>query len=465
MSLADNELDHQELHDLGAELAERLHGAVSGELIAPSDREYAPARSIFNAMIDRRPALIARCKSDRDIKLCIAAAEEMDVPISIRSGGHNVAGNAIREGGLVIDCTRLNDVAVDTNSQTAQVQGGATWRVYDAVTQQSGVGTPGGIVSSTGVAGLTLGGGIGVLRGLHGLSCDNLIGATVITATGETVVVSEDEHEDLLWGLRGGGGNFGVVADLTFRVHPVSDVVAGTISFPFAIAEQVIAAYKRVMDDAPKELNCDFALKRAFNGDRLVVIIPTYFGQLASLARILAPLLKLGPVENRLRQTTYCDAQQIHDINFPAGQRHYWKSSFLTGLNESAIDTMLSQFVDCPSPIGVIAVEHFHGDVREIDPDSAAFNHRAAPFNLLIESHWVDSADDDANVQWTRDLWDLMEPHSTGGVYVNYLGNESQERVVRAYGSEKYARLQNLKQRYDPNNLFSSNQNVRPPST
>ena len=416
-------------------------------------------------MIDRHPALIVRCRSDDDIKACIVTAEAAGVPLSVRAGGHNVAGNAIREGGLVIDCTLLRETEVDTANRTARVQAGATWRDYDAQTQRSGLATPGGIVSTTGVAGLTLGGGIGVLRGLHGLSCDNLIGATVISATGETVVANEDESADLLWGLRGGGGNFGVVTELTFRLHPVNDVVAGTLIYPFSAAEQVISIYQQIMDDALDELNCDLALKRTNAGDRVIVVIPTFFGDPEQLERLLLPLLRLGPLQNQLRRLSYCDAQQIHDANFPEGQRHYWKSNFLADLDDSAVQKILSWFQDCPSPIGVIALEHFHGAVRTVDPNTSVFNHRDAPFNFLIESHWTDSTDDKANVRWTRDFWDAMQPHSTGGVYVNYLGNESQDQVVRAYGPENYTRLQNLKLRYDPANLFSSNQNIRPSSS
>jgi FAD/FMN-containing dehydrogenase len=300
-----------------------------------------------------------------------------------------------------------------------------------------------------------------VLRGLHGLSCDNLDSATLVTAGGELVTASDSTNPELLWGLKGGGGNFGVVTHFEFKLHPVTDVVAGTIAFPFAVIHDLLRTYRDFMADAPGELSCDVGFKRALDGRLLVVLIPTFFGTPADAAALLEPLIGPHPHENLLRPMTYCEAQQIHDANFPSGQRHYWKSTFLRAIPDDAIETVADFFQRCPSGITAAVIEHFHGAVTRVDPDTTAFPHRGNPFNLLIESRWLDPAEDEANIRWTRAFWDAMDPFSTGGVYVNYLGQEGSERVQAAYGAEKWQRLAALKAKYDPENIFRLNQNIQ----
>jgi FAD/FMN-containing dehydrogenase len=446
--------------DAGA-LATALRDKVAGEVLRAGDPGYDDARSVFNAMIDKHPAVLVRCTSPADVAASVLVARETGTPLSVRGGGHNVAGNAIRPGGLVIDLTRMRAADVDAERRRARVQGGATWRDYDRATQAHGLANPGGIVSTTGVGGLTLGGGIGVLRGLYGLACDNLVRATVVTAEGGVVVADEVDNPELLWGLRGGGGNFGVVTELEFRTYPVSDVVAGLLVFPAHRAEDFFAAYRDLMDGAPPELNCDVGLRRAPDGSFIVAAIPTFFGRPAAAEKVLAPLLALGPEQNTLRAMGYCDAQQIHDINWPFGQRHYWRSTFLNDLGEDALATILEWFPRCPSGIAAMAIEHFHGRVTEVGEGETAFPHRRAPYNLLIETKWLDAAADEENIRWTRAFSEAMEPFSTGGVYVNYLANENEARVRSAYGSHTWQRLAGLKRSLDPDNVFASNQNVR----
>lgn len=455
------ELESGEIAARGLALGALLEPKIAGAVIVCGDARYDAARTVFNAMIDRRPAVIAQCTSLSDVAACVTIAEETGTPLSVRGGGHNVAGNAICPGGLVIDLTQMRAVEVSPEKGTARVQGGATWRDYDRETQRYGLANPGGIVSTTGVGGLTLGGGIGVLRGMYGLASDNLIRATVVTSQGRVVTADEDEHADLLWGLRGGGGNFGVVTQFEFQAYPVDEVTAGLLVFRSPISRKVLHTYNEVMATAPPEFNCDMGLRRIPDGDFVVAAIPTYFGRPDEAEKLLAPLIALEPQQNTMRPMSYCDAQQQHDVNWPFGQRHYWRSTFLDDLAAPEIDTILDWFPRNPSSIGAMAIEHFHGRVTEIHPDKTAFRHRGSPFNLLIETRWVDAADDDANVAWARGFSAAMQPLSTGGVYVNYLGHESDDRVLEAYGERGYQRLQGLKRVYDPGNIFSSNQNVK----
>jgi FAD/FMN-containing dehydrogenase len=443
--------------DIARSLAPRLQG----EVVSPVDPDYDASRAIFNAMIDKHPAAIARCISVRDAQACVEFARAERLPLSIRGGGHNVAGNALCDGGIAIDFSRLRDVVVDPEARVAQAQPGATWSDYDRATQQFRLASPGGIVSTTGVAGLTLGGGIGTLRGLHGLACDNLIGAEMVTAEGETVRASEDGDAELLWGLRGGGGNFGVVTALDFRLHEVDAVAAGTLVFPFERVHELLLAYREFMTSAPPELNCDIGFKRMADGRLRVVFLPTFFGSEVSGRRVLSPLTSLGDHDDLFRAMSYREAQSIHDVNFPPGQRHYWKSNFLHDLSDAAINVIAEMFPLCPSPITAVAVEHLHGAVVD-DEGMAAFAHRSAPYNLLIESRWLKPSADEENIAWTREFWERMQAFSTGGVYVNYLGVEDPDRVRAAYGDVAYARLTALKAKYDPENVFHLNQNIPP---
>jgi FAD/FMN-containing dehydrogenase len=445
-------IDARRLADLGR--------SIGGALVTSLDPEYDSARSVFNAMIDRRPAAIAMCRTAEDVATCVDFSRSTGVSLSVRGGGHNVSGNAVREGGLVIDMRHMAKVRVDVREQTAVAQGGATWRDFDLATQEHGLATPGGIVSTTGIGGLTLGGGIGVLRGLHGFTCDNLVHATLTTADGRTVVADEVENVDLLWALRGGGGNFGIAVELRYELHPVGEVIAGLVAFPFSVATELLPRYLDFMASAPDELNCDIGIKGGPDGQPRIVLIVAYIGAEAAAAKVLAPLTSLPKADVQLRKMSYCDAQRIHDVNWPFGRRHYWKSMFLTGCPPDAIRTIEEFTKERKSPLSAIVLEHFHGAVNKVPRESAAFDQRQAPLNLLIETQWVDPAHDAENVAWTRRFWDAMEAYSNGGVYVNYLGQEGESRIRAAYGPAKFARLAAIKRQYDPTNIFNMNQNI-----
>jgi FAD/FMN-containing dehydrogenase len=440
-----------------------LNTVFRGTLIRPENAEYNAARRIFNGMIERYPALIARCTGAEDVIAAIDFARAHGLPLAVRGGGHNVAGNALCDDGVVADLSPMKGIEVDPVARIARAEAGLTWGEFDRATQAQGLATTGGFISTTGIAGLTLGGGLGWLMRKHGLACDNLRSAEVVTAAGRRVTASADENPELLWGLRGGGGNFGVVTRFDFDLHPLGAVFAGTVQYPYAAARDVLRVYRDYLQQAPDELGASLALTTLPDGRKVLYIVLFYGGSLADGDRLTRQLRGHGaPWTVDVRPRPYREIQSMSDAGFPFGLLNYWKSSFLRALPDEAIDCMVEHFAAVPSARTTAVIEHLGGAVARVGADATAFNHRDREFNFSIVSMWTDPADTKANVSWTRSYWDAMQPYAAGGVYVNYLGDEGQDRVVAAYGVAKYRRLVALKDVYDPTNLFRLNQNIRP---
>ncbi|MFW6075554.1 MAG: FAD-binding oxidoreductase [Chloroflexota bacterium] len=439
-----------------------LRTSLQGKVIDRNDPEYNDARAIWNGMIDRHPAVIARCSNTEDVVNAVNVAREHGLLVAVRGGGHNAAGKAVCDDGIVIDLSAMKDVTVDPESRTAWAQGGATWADFDAATTAHGLATTGGLISTTGVAGLTLGGGFGWLLREYGMACDNLIGAEVVTASGEVVNVSEDENADLLWGLRGGGGNFGIVTNFKFQLHPIGTVTSGMIVHPYERAREAIQRYREFSMSAPESLTTFCGLMTSPEGEKIVAYIIFHDGPEDTGRELLAPLLEWGPpVAADLAQVPYAQHQQMLDEGFPHGLHVYWRSDFLRELDDDLIDTLIDQFDKVTSPLSALVLEQFGGAVRRVPKDATAFVHREGEYNLAIISRWNPDEEPEPHIAWARGVHDAIRPYSTG-VYVNYLGDEGADRVRAAYNEEVYQQLVDLKNRYDPTNLFRLNQNIEP---
>ncbi len=451
---------------LDADAIEQFSAGLRGDLLRPGDDGYDDARTIYNAMIDKQPALIARCAGVADVIHAVNFARTNDLLVSVRGGGHNVSGNAICDGGLMIDLSPMKSVHVDPQHRTARAEPGVTWGEFDHETQAFGLATTGGVVTTTGVAGLTLGGGIGWLMGNYGLACDNLISVDVVTADGRLLTASASENQDLFWGVRGGGGNFGIATSFEFQLHPVGQLLGGMVIHPLDQAVEVVRFYDEFTQTARDELGSTAVFVTSPEGERVVAIAVCYNGPVEEGERVLKPLREFGtPLADVIGPISYAQVQGMFDEGFPPGLQNYWKSNFLSGLDDKAIEIIVDHVRNAPSPSSAVAIEQLGGAVSRVGMDDTAFNHRGARYSLLIVGMWPDSSAKDENVNWVRGLWDAMEPYSSGGVYVNYLGQEADEgpeRIKAAYGPEKYERLVALKNKYDPTNLFRLNQNIRP---
>jgi FAD/FMN-containing dehydrogenase len=457
---------HEPLVVLDDATVTAFQASLRGELLRPGDGSYDAARRVWNGMIDRRPALIARCAGASDVVRAVDFARTNGLPVAVRGGGHNVSGSGVCDGGLVIDLTPMKGIRVDPVARTARVDAGVTWGELDHETQAFGLATTGGTVSTTGIAGLTLGGGFGWLMRKHGLTCDNLVSADAVTADGRLLRGSEEEHADLFWGLRGGGGNFGVVTSFEYRLHEVGPtLLAGPLFHPLAAARDLLRFYRDFAPTAPDALGCMAALLTSPDGVPLAGLVPAFAGPIAEGETAMRPLRAFGsPVADHVGPIPYRTLQMLFDPAFPAGRRNYWKSSFLRGLDDAAIDALVDHVAKVPSPHSGVAIEQFGGAVGRVEVDATAFAHRSASFNLIIFAAWDDPAQDDANIGWARELWAAMRPFAADGVYVNYLGDvrdEGEDRVRAAYGAQ-YDRLAALKAKYDPTNLFRVNQNITP---
>lgn len=439
----------------------RLAARLRGQVLLPGDGRYDAARRVFNAMVDRHPTLIIRCAGAKDVLEGVSFAREHGLQLSVKGGGHNVAGNAVCDGGLMLDLSPMKAAHVDPLGRIATVQPGLTLGDLDRETQTFGLATPTGVVSMTGLSGLALGGGLGWLNGKHGLTCDNLLAADVVTATGELLAASAEENEDLFWGLRGGGGNLGVVTSFTFRLHPVEQVLAGALTYPADKARAALRLYHEFARECPDELGANASLSRNADGDVAVSIAVCYVGPFGHGDRLLAPLRALGPELEAIEPMPYRELQRVPDEGFPSGQQHYWKSGFLTDLSDELIDIMLGFVAAMPSETSGVGLQQLHGAAGRVEPTATAFPHRGNRYDCLILSQWPDPADSQRNIAWTRELFDTIKPFFATGVYVNNLGDEGAERVRQAYGPN-YERLVALKTKYDPTNLFRHNQNVRP---
>jgi FAD/FMN-containing dehydrogenase len=450
-----------------------LAGHFGGELIRPGDPQYDAARAVWNGAIDRRPGLIARCTGATDVRAAVRFARERDLRVAVRGGGHNVAGTAVCDGGLVIDLSPMKGLWVDPAGRTALAQAGLLWGEFDRETQAFGLAAPGGIISHTGIAGLTLGGGFGWLMRRHGLAADNVLSADVVTADGNLLRASPEEHADLFWGLRGGGGNFGVVTSFQYRLHPVGPIVlAGVMLYPAEKGGEVLRFYRDFIGSAPDELTTIVVLRMAppapffppwVHGQPVVVIGACYAGPVEEGERAVAPLRQFGaPLVDLIRPTPYLSHQSLFDPTAPHGLGYYWKSEYVASLSDALIDTLADRAWEVPTPESYTIIFHLSGAVGRQNPEASAFEDRRAAHAVNIDAVWSDPAGAAACMAWTRDLWEAVRPYSTGRVYVNFLGEEGQDRVRAAYGEAKYERLRGLKQKYDPTNFFRLNQNIRP---
>jgi FAD/FMN-containing dehydrogenase len=443
------------------ELRERLVKLVKGPVLATGDPAYEQSRRVFNAMIDRRPAVILKCACAEDVAHGVVAAREHEVPISIKGGGHSVAGNAVCEDGLMLDMSSMKRMSVDAGRQLAVAEAGLTLGEFDAATGAHGLATTLGVVSVTGVAGLTLGGGIGWLNGRYGLACDNVQSMDVVTADGQMRTADASHDPDLFWAMRGGGGNFGVVTSFTYRLHPVTMVLAGAISYPPERAAEALRLYHEVASTAPDPLTTAASVVRGLEGEPSVSVVVCWSGPLDDGERVLRPLREFGPpAADGVGLVPYRDLQSAPDAGYPEGRLHYWKASFIRELGSEAIDTILRFAATTPSPYTGIGLQQVTGAASRVAPDATAFAHRARQYDFLVLSQWDDPADSAGNIAWTRELFDAMRPHFQG-VYVNNLGEEGGDRVRDAYGSN-YDRLSAIKAAYDPDNVFRLNQNIRP---
>ncbi len=442
----------------------RLVSSLQGELIRKGDATYDEARKIWNAMIDRKPSMIVRCRGTDDVVSCVNFARDHGIPLSIRGGGHNVAGNAVCDDGLAIDLSLMKDVRVDPERRVATAGGGTLLREFDLKTQEFGLATTFGIVSNTGIAGLTLGGGVGYLMRKHGLACDNLLGVQIVTADGRVLRADAQENADLFWAVRGAGANFGVVTSFEFRLHPVSKILFGALVHPPDRAHDVLRIFRKFAEGAPDEFMAYAGLITLPQGP-VAFIFPGYAGPIEDGERVLRPLREFGPpVADQIQPMAYADHRAPYDDFYPAGLRNYWKGHFLSDLSEEAIETMVDHFARIPTSRVAIAVGPLGGAVARVGREETAFVHRDAPFDVIITVAWTDPGEDEINMNWGRELSQALRPYSSGGVYVNYLMQEMDEgrdRVAAAYGPN-YARLAEIKRKYDPENLFRVNQNIRP---
>jgi len=437
---------------------------LRGLLLSPGDAGYEETRKVWNGMIDRRPALIARCAGVTDVAAAVGFARSHGLLLSVRGGGHNTPGIAVCEGGLMIDLAGMRSVRVDPVQCTARVEGGATWSDFDRETQLFGLATTGGAISHTGVGGLTLGGGLGWLAGKHGLACDNLLSADLVTAEGTVLTASSADNAELFWGLRGGGGNFGIVTSFKYQLHPVGPLLAGPVLYPFAKAKEALALYRDFATTIPDEANTVAALMNSPDGDPLAAIVVCYNGSLEAGERVLQPLRSFGPpVADEVAPTPYCKAQTFFDEAFVRGRRYYFKSNFIQTISDEAIATLVEHFTTAPSPLSMLYFQQLGNAANRVGATETAFSHRNALCEWGCDAVWLDPAQDAANIRWAREVAEAMRPFTTGSDYVNHIGLEAEEgidRIKAAFGAN-YDRLVALKNRYDPTNLFRHNQNIK----
>jgi FAD/FMN-containing dehydrogenase len=440
----------------------QLRQAIRGELVLPNDPDYDQARKVWNGMVDKQPAAIIYCAESHDVVTAVSFARSQNFLLAVRGGGHNIAGSSVCDGGVVIDVSRMNRIEVDPVRRVARAQAGLNLGEFDAATQSHGLATTMGVNSDTGIAGLTLGGGFGKLGRKHGLSCDNLIGVEIVTADGRLLKANAAENAELFWGIRGGGGNFGIVTAFEYKLHPVGPLlIAGSVLHRYEHAREAMRFYHAFSSKAPDELSIDAALVTAPSGERFFSMSTCYIGPLGEGEQIVQPLREYGtPVEDRIAPVSYLQIQSAGDSLFPRGRRYYWKAQFMREITDQAIDTLLAAYAAAPRE-SLLVLQQVGGAISRVPIAETPYANRDALYDCFPISIWDNPADDEAHIRWARNLWDAMRPFSTGGVYANNLGEEGVDRVRAAYG-ENYPRLAALKSKYDPTNFFRLNQNVRP---
>ncbi len=451
--------------------AQALEERVRGQVVRPGDADYEHARRVYNHMIDVRPAAVVRCADAEDVAAVVRYAAESGSDLAVRGGGHSVPGFGTAEGAVVADLGGMSSVVVDPTTRTARAGGGATWGAFDAATAPHGLATTGGIISTTGVGGLTLGGGIGYLCRGYGLSCDNLLSAQVVTADGSLVTASEHEHADLFWALRGGGGNFGVATELTFRLHPVGDVLGGPMFFELSDAVALLTHFREFIQTAPREYGGFPAFQIAPPlpfvpedrvGEPFVALVSCWTGSVAEGERLIAGFREVAtPVAEHVGVMPYAALNGAFDALVPAGLQHYWKAAFVNELTDDAVRAHVEHGPRVPTVNSTVHLYPINGACHDVAADATAFGHRDATFAPVIAGMWPDPADNAKNTAWVKDYYAAIAPHSAAGGYVNFASPDDQHRVADNYGAG-YERLRSVKRSYDPDNLFHLNQNVVP---
>ena len=459
---------------LAAEAVDAFRAELRCPLCLPGEAGYDEARTIWNAMIDRRPALAVRATGAADVIRTVNFAREHGLVLAVRGGGHNIAGNALCEGGLLLDMTRMKSIRIDPANRTARVEPGVTLGEFDREAQAFGLATPLGINSTTGVAGLTLGGGFGWLSRKHGLTIDNLLSADVVTADGKLLHASDEENSDLFWAIRGGGGNFGVVTSFEYRLHPIGpQVLAGLIVHPFENAKRLLEGYRAVAAKAPDDLTVWVVMRKApplpflpaeVHGKEVLVFAVCYSGpDLEKGRQAIAPLQALGkPIADVIGPSPFAGWQSAFDPLLTPGARNYWKSHDFEKLTDPVIQLIIDSIGRLPSPECEVFIAHMGGATNQVPVDGTAYPHRDVEFILNVHTRWPDAAQDAACIGWARDLFDKVAPHATGGVYVNFMPEDETQRIDSGAYGPNYARLARIKARYDPKNLFRRNQNITP---
>jgi len=452
---------------LDVERVDGLRAAFSGSVLLPGDDGYDDARRVHNGLIDRNPALIARCIGTADVVDAIRFARENGLEVTVRGGGHNVAGRAVADGAVMVDLSLMKGIYVDEDARTVRAQGGVLWGELNRETAVHGLAVTGGVISTTGIAGLTLGGGLGWLMTKYGLAIDNLLSVDLVTADGDVIAASTSENPDLFWALRGGGGNFGVATSFEYRLHPLRTVVGGIVAHPFPAARDLLRFVQEFTRELPDELMIAAGLVHAPDGSgmKLGAVVVCHCGAEEQANEDLKPLLEFGePAMVEVGPMPYPVLNTILDAAFPQHALNYWKSSFLRDLEDDVIDLMVASFEAAPSPMSGMILEHFHGAVSRIGETETAWPHRTPGFNLVITGEWTDPAATDENVAWVRALYSGLQPYVSGRRYVNYFDTDESDDAIQAAYGPNYERLTRIKATYDPENVFRHNQNIPPAS-
>jgi hypothetical protein len=447
-----------------AAAVEKFRGGLRGPLLGPADSLYDEARKLWNGMFDRRPALIARCFGTADVIAAVNFARENRLQVAVRGGAHSFPGHSVCDGGFVIDLSPMKGVRVDPATRTARAQAGAKWIDFDHETQAFGLATTGGTASDTGIAGLTLGGGLGWLSSKYGLTVDNLISADVVLADGRFLTASSTQNQDLFWGLRGGSGNFGVVTSFEYQLHAVGPMIlGGMILYPLVAAKEVLGFYREFTQKvAPDELTTYAGFLNPAGGDIVAALICCYCGPLDKGEEVVRPLRSFGhPLQDSLGPIPYTAQQCLTDAALPDGSHYYTKGGFLADLTEQAVDVFTAYVATKPSPLSAVLIQTVGGAASRVDPQAMAFANRKFPYAPVIISQWLEPAESEVNVRWARDFWKALQPFSGGAVYVNDLSHDDEDRICSGYGAN-YGRLTALKKKYDPDNLFRLNPNITP---